>query len=251
MSEHANVHEKTIADFVGRLCKAAGSNLVTVILYGSAVTSEFDPEVSDINLLCIMRDTSYRVLEALEPVVKSWVKRRFAPPLILSQQELRSFAEVFPIEFLDMKAKHRVLLGEDLIASLVVSMRMHRVQLEYELREKGLLLHQQLMLNAGDRRGTWDVLRRSLPSFATLFRHLLVAKGQPEALAKRDTITSVAALAGFDPSGFLEVLDVREHKSDLKNKDLKSLAARYIAAVEQATAAVDRLLSESNSTQSH
>ncbi|HET7442729.1 MAG TPA: nucleotidyltransferase domain-containing protein [Terriglobales bacterium] len=249
MSEHPNVPEKTIADFVGRLCRAAGSNLVTVILYGSAVTSEFDPKLSDINLLCIVRDTSYPALEALAPVVKSWVKRRHAPPLILGQQELLRFADVLVIEFLDIKAKHRVLYGDDMIASLAVSMRVHRVQLEYELRVKGFLLHQQLMLNAGDRRQTWNVLQRSLPTFATLFRHLLVVKGQPEPLTKRDTITAVAALAGFDPSGFLEVLDVREHKSDMRNKDLQSSAARYLAAVEQATAAVDRML-ESNRAQS-
>jgi predicted nucleotidyltransferase len=242
MNEHPKVPEKAIADFVRRLCEAAGPNLLTVILYGSAVTGEFDPELSDINLLCIVRNTSYPALEALAPVVKSWVKRRYTQPLILGQQELLRFADVFAIEFLDIKAKHRILYGDDLIASLQVSMCMHRVQLEYELREKGILLHQQLMLNAGDRRRTWDVLHRSLPTFATLFRHLLVAKGQPEPLTKRDTIAAVAALAGFDPSAFLEVLDVREHKSHTRDKDLKSLTARYLAAVEQATAAVDRML---------
>jgi predicted nucleotidyltransferase len=242
MSEHPNVPEKAITDFVRRLREAAGSNLVTVVLYGSAVTLEFDPTLSDINLLCIVRDTSYPALEALAPVVKSWVRRRYAPPLILGQEDLVRFADAFAIEFLDIKAKHRVLYGHDVIASLEVSMRMHRVQLEYELREKGFLLHQQLMLNAGDRRRTWDVLYRSLPTFATLFRHLLIAKGQPGPLTKRDTISCVAALAGFDPSAFLEVLDVREHKSHPRDKDVKSLTTRYLAAVEQATVAVDRML---------
>jgi predicted nucleotidyltransferase len=242
MSEHPNVPEKAITDFVRRLCEVAGPNLVTVILYGSAVTIEFDPALSDINLLCIVRDTSYPALGALAPVVKSWVKRRYAPPLVLGQEELVRFADVFAIEFLDIKAKHRVLYGDDLIASLVVSMRMHRVQLEYELREKGLLLHQQLMLNTGDRRRTWTTLNRSLPTFVTLFRHLLIATGQPGPVTKRDTISSVAALAGFDPSAFLEVLDVREHKSRMRDKDVNSLATQYLAAVEQATMAADRML---------
>jgi predicted nucleotidyltransferase len=243
MSEHPNIPEKALTDFVRRLCVAAGSNLVTVILYGSAVTIEFDPTLSDINLLCIVRDTSYPALEGLAPVVTWWVRRRYAPPLVLGQEDLVRFADAFAIEFLDIKAEHRVLYGDDVIASLEVSMRMHRVQqLEYEFREKGLLLHQQLMLNAGDRRRTWDVLRRSLPTFATLFRHLLIVKGQPGPLTKRYTISSVAALAGFDPSAFLEVLDIREHKSRTKDKDLKSLTTRYLGAVEQAMVAVDRML---------
>jgi predicted nucleotidyltransferase len=247
MSEHSKVPGSAIADFVRRLRDAAGSNLVTVILYGSAVTSEFDPETSDINLLCIVRDTSYPALETLAPAVKLWVKRRYAPPLILNQQELQKFADVFVIEFLDIKAKHRVLYGDDPISAFKISMRMHRVQLEYELREKGLLLREQVMLTAGDRRRTWDVLRRSLPSFATLFRHLLVAKGEAQPLTKRDTIASAAALAGFDASAFLEVLDVREHKSTMNEKNLNSLSARYLAAVEAATAAVDKMLDSESS----
>jgi predicted nucleotidyltransferase len=247
MSEHSKIPEKAIADFVRRLCEAAGSNVVTVVLYGSGVTGEFDPGLSDINLLCIMKDTSYAALEALVPVVKSWVKRRHAPPLVLAQHELRRFANLFAIEFLDIKARHRVLYGDDLLTSLEVSMHMHRLQLEYELREKELLLHQQLMLNAGDHPQTWDVLYRSLPSFATLFRHLLVAKGQAQLLTKRDTIVSAAALAGFDASAFLEVLDVREHKSTMKEKNLNSLSARYLAAVEAAAAAVDKMLDSESS----
>ncbi len=53
------VPEKQINEFVDRLRQAAGENLQSVILYGSAAGGEFHPEFSNVNLLCILRDTSF------------------------------------------------------------------------------------------------------------------------------------------------------------------------------------------------
>jgi predicted nucleotidyltransferase len=54
------VPEKLIADFVDRLRGAAGANLRSVILYGSAARGEFVAEHSDINLLGVLGEISLR-----------------------------------------------------------------------------------------------------------------------------------------------------------------------------------------------
>jgi hypothetical protein len=46
----------------------------------------------------------------------------------------------------------------------------------------------------------------------------------------------------FDPSGVLDVLDVRERKANRKKLDVKDVFSRYLAAVEQVMTAVDRML---------
>jgi len=46
----------------------------------------------------------------------------------------------------------------------------------------------------------------------------------------------------FDPSGVLDVLDVRERKANRKKLDVKDVFSRYLAAVERVTTAVDRML---------
>ena len=51
-------------------------------------------------------------------------------------------------------------------------MTLHRAQLEYELREKLILLRQHLLLAANDPEHIWALLMRSLPAFATLCRHV-------------------------------------------------------------------------------
>jgi predicted nucleotidyltransferase len=241
-NDDLKVQEGSISEFLRRLCEAAGPNVESVVLYGSAVTGEYDPEFSDINLLCILRDASLPSLEALAPAVKWWNKQRHPAPLILAHQELQRFGEVFAIEFTDIKAQHRILYGDNPISSLHISAHMRQAQLEYETREKLILLRQELLFVAGDRKRTWDLLRRSLPSFATLCRHVLIAKGENVPFTKRENIQALASLVGFDASALLEVLDVREHKRVPEKTAIRDLAARYLAAVEQMAAAVDDML---------
>jgi len=145
------VPEKQIGEFVDKMRKVAGENMVSVILYGSAAMGEFHPDFSNVNLLCILRDTSFAQLSTITPVVKWWVEKKHHSPLVLAADELYRSVDVFSIEFLDMKLRHRVLFGEDLLSGLEIPMHLHRVQLEYELREKTILLRQQLLLNSGRR----------------------------------------------------------------------------------------------------
>src|SRR3989442_120115 len=173
------IPEKQINDFVGRLQKAAGSNLESVILYGSAASGDFHPEYSDLNLLCILRELSYASLEAMAPAIEWWNRQKQRAPLLMSHEEIRRSA---------------------------------------------------------------DVLLHALPTFATLFRHTLIAQGDSAPDNKREAVKKLAARLGFDGSVFEQALDVREHKVDPKKLDVRNIASHYLAAVEQVTVAVDRIL---------
>src|SRR5438477_12124150 len=143
-------HEKLLSEFVEKMRTAAGENLLSVILYGSAADGEFHPEYSDLNLLCILRDSAHASLVRFNDAVDWWRKKKHRPPQFMSLQELKDSADVFSIEFLDMKQRHRVVYGEDVLQTLDIPMGMHRSQLEYELREKLLLLRQHVLLAAND-----------------------------------------------------------------------------------------------------
>src|SRR5208337_109271 len=240
------VPEKLINDFVERIRAAAGTNLVSVILYGSAAAGDYVAEHSDVNLLCVLGETSFAAIAALAPTVAWWNKQKHREPLLMSAEEMRRSADVFSIEFLDMKRHYRVLWGEDVLKSLEIPMRLHRAQLEYELREKTILLRQRLLMASGNAEAKWELLLRSLPAFGTLFRHALMALGDVEAGSKREAAAALAGKLGIDASVFGELLDVRERKAERK-KDWKTpkvdeVFARYLKLVEQVTAAVDKML---------
>jgi hypothetical protein len=236
------VPEDKIDDFVRRVREAAGTNVQSIILYGSAVSGDFHPEFSNLNLFCVLHDTSFPALWALAPVAKWWGRQKQPPPLFMTRDELGRSTDVFTIELIDMQQHHRVLFGEDVLQGLQIPMHLHRVQVEYELREKVTLLRQQLLLAEDSNSRLWDLLLRSVPSFVTLFRHALIALGNPAPAGKREAVHTLSKQVGFDLSAINQVLDAREHKAGLKRPDIKDLCARYVAAVEQVTSVVDKTL---------
>ena len=163
-----NSSEKKIDEFVSRIREAAKTNLVSVIVFGSAAAGDFHPEFSNLNLFCVVRDSSFAALQALAPVAKWWDKQKQPPPLFMTRDEIEHSADVFSIELMDMKQHHRLVFGEDVLKDLAIPMALHRVQVEYELREKLSLLRQHLLLASGDDARMWQLLMRSVSSFVTL-----------------------------------------------------------------------------------
>jgi predicted nucleotidyltransferase len=234
--------EKLIDEFVERIRAAAGTNLVAAILYGSVAAGDYVADHSDVNLLCVLGETSFAAIERLAPVVAWWTKQKHRVPLLLSAEEMRRSADVFSIEFLDMRRYYRVLWGEDVLKTLEIPMRLHRAQVRYELREKTILLRQHLLVVGGKDGAKWELLLRSLPAFGTLFRHALVAMGETGAGSKRESATALAGKLGVDAGVFGELLDIRERRKDRKAAKVDDVFARYLKLVEQVTAAVDRML---------
>jgi len=258
---------KDLNELVTKLKVAAGANLKSVVLYGSAATGEFHPKHSDLNVLCILERVDGSALEQLNPATVWWARKGHPAPLVFSAEELRSAADVFSIEFADIKVGHKVLFGDDLFKSLEVPMRLHREQVERELRNNLVRLRQHYLAAPGDDKALLELMTESVSSFTTLFRHALIALGdsaphrplpqkqdalwgQPQSgELKRRAVDRLASLFGFDPSGFHTVFDVREGKQPRNLIDVRSTFRAYLEAVTRVTQAVDQKLGElSNSS---
>ena len=234
-------HTELTDEFVSRIRAAAGENVLSVILYGSAAEGEFHQEYSDLNLLCVLRDASFASIARVFDVLDWWRKKRLPPPLLLTFEELLTSTDVFSIEFIDMKQRYRVLFGDDVLKKLNVPMVLHRFQLEYELREKLLLLRQHLVVAGNNEKQSWEVMLHSLSSFTTLFRHVLLELGAEGRKHSRDAVTELSARLNFEASPFLQLMDVRAGKLDRKQLRVSDVAAQYLSAIEKVTAAVDTI----------
>lgn len=243
------VPEDKISEFVKRTREAGGSNIQAIILFGSAVSGDFHPKLSDLNLFWVLHDNSFASLQALAPVARWWDRQKQPAALCMTRHELERSTDVFAIELLDMVEHHRVLFGEDVLRGLRISTHLHRVQIEYELREKLILLRQQLLLAAESDSRLLDVVLRSAPSFGTLFRHALIALGSGSLPARREAIQALSKRIESDLSAVLEALDLREGKMDPKKINVNNLCARYLAAIDRVAAAVDAALDSEASGQ--
>jgi hypothetical protein len=234
--------QQQLDEFVIHLTSAAGNNLQSLILYGSAANGEFHREYSNINLLCVLREASLSHLASLSSAVDSWTRHHHPVPLLMTLDEITRSADVFSIEFLDMKRRYKVLLGEDVLLKLNVPLHLHRAQLEYELREKLILLRQNVLASARDEKRLWEIMLSSLSAFTTLFRHALIALGESGEMHSREAIRALHSRIPFNTSSFECLFDIREHRADRKQFDVRQILSNYLNAIQQVTAAVDTML---------
>jgi hypothetical protein len=122
------------------------------------------------------------------------------------------------------------------------------VQVERELRTNLLKLRQHYLAAPGDNKAVCGLMTESVSSFASLFRHALLALGKctPERLPhrKREIIGSLAEMLDFDASAFYTVLDIREGKLTPGQVDVPSTFRLYLQCVDRVTNDVDEKLKD-------
>jgi len=232
--------EAKLADLVNRLKAAAPDNLKAVVLYGSAAAGEFHQGHSDLNVLCLVGRAQSADLEQLHAPAEWWVRQGHLPPIVFTFDELLRSADIFAIELLDMKRQHRMLFGDDFLATFEVPMRLHRLQAERELRAGWVRLRRAILAAPSREKARLAIMMESVSTFCALFRHAIVALGQPMPASKRDAVAAVASLAAADPSAFHSVLDVREGKRDKELLAVEPTLRKYLEFVDAVTSDVDR-----------
>jgi hypothetical protein len=229
-------------ELVQKLKAAAADNLKSVILYGSAATEEFHSKHSDLNILCLVDLADAAHLEALHGPVEWWIRRGQRPPLVFTLDELRRSADIFTIELLDMKSRHRILYGENVLADISVPMHFHSIQVERELRTNWLRLRQAILAAPKKPKVYLELMISSFSAFAALFRHAIIALGETPAETKREAIDRIAKFAGTDSAGFKAILGLREGKLRERDIDIEKTLNQYFSFVEAVTDQFDRQL---------
>ena len=236
--------EKLLNDLVEKLKAAGGMNLKSVVLYGSAATEEFHAQYSDLNVMCVLDTMAGTDLEKLNPVGQWWAGKGHPAPMLFTKDGLRSAADVFAIEFLDIKACRRMLFGDDVFADLEVPMDLHAHQVERELRVNLIRLRQNYLANPPKPQRLLALMTGSVSSFITLFRHALIALGEKPPHSKREAVDRLAALLGYNSRPFHTIIDVREKKLAEKQVDAAATFRDYFESIQKAEVEFDRRLTK-------
>ncbi len=127
-----------------KLFAGLGSNAISVEVYGSAASDDFAPRHSDVNLFIALHNVSFADLRLIGTVLQRESDRlglRFATPLVVRPDFLDTAGDSFPIELTDMRLRHRLLAGADLIPRLLFPAEALRTAAEREARTSLLRLH--------------------------------------------------------------------------------------------------------------
>lgn len=233
--------DQQIAQFTEKFGKAFGDNAVALILYGSAAGAEFNEHYSDLNMLCVLKHIGPPDLAASESLFRWWLEHGNPPPVLMSEAEVATSTDCFPIEYQDMQMRRRVLHGRDVIEGLVVDRSFYRAQVEYELRSKLLRLRHKAAGVLRDNALLAQLMADSVSTFLVLGRHGLLLAGYDGGKTRRETVDRLREHFALDAMPFEALLDIREGKKIPPAIDAGSVFTKYLIGVQQLVDAVDSL----------
>lgn len=236
-------HEETLQKLVEGLKSAFGEELTSVILYGSAAANEYHSRHSDLNVLVVVKNSRFHKVGRAGEITRWWNKAGNPPPLFFTEHELKESADVFPIEFSDMKEVHQILFGTDPLAGLHLDRRNLRLECEHELRGKLLSLRSRYVLAKDSVQDSTSLLTNSISTFSVLFRHALLLLGHSVPQAKTEIFKLAAQEFQFAESPFLGILAVRRGEKKLTQTEMEPIFENYFEAIHRVIERVDGLAS--------
>ena len=218
-----------------------GKNLASVVLYGSAAAGDFVSQTSDYNLLIVLHQIRPKDLRAAQAPMREWQRMGHPLPVYFTVSELQNAADVFPIEFHQMKKARVVLYGEDLLANLNITDDFLRHQTEYELRSKLIQLRRLYIPASVSVEKLENLMTESLVSFSALFRAVLLLYGNEPPISKQAVVRATVKHLKIDGEPFEKIFSMREKIASNKLDEISanSLFSDYMEQVERVIEAVD------------
>lgn len=169
--------EQRLNRLVQRLREVAGPNLLGVALYGGLVKGRYTPGISDVNVVVVVADAGLPSLLPLAPVLTEAFRDSQIVPFLVTPEDLRASAALFPVKILDIQVCHRVLYGDMRLADVRVDPAALRLRSLQELKNLELRLRFQVVERGANPDALWRALTNSLPKLAVTLEILLRVRG--------------------------------------------------------------------------
>lgn len=241
MPKIPKVPSEIFGEFSDDMKSVFETDLISIILYGSAAKGDYVHRKSDINFLIILTQTGIKSIDRTFDLLKKWRKRAVTTPLFLTPEYIKSSLDSFPMEFWDMQKYHQIVYGEDLLRGLEIRRSDLRLQCEREIKGKLLHLRQNFLNSEKKAERLRSLLVYSVPSFSTIFNALLFLKNETAQHSRRDIFSNTAKIFGLDREVFEKILRLRYEKLKLNKDELLTLTRAFIEEIRKLSQLVDQL----------
>jgi hypothetical protein len=228
-------HAAALKTLAQELRSVYADELISLLLYGSAASGDFVDKHSNFNLLAVLKNCAP---EKIKLATKPLRSVKMASLLILSEEDIATSTDVFPVEFLDMQENYQLLDGKDILKDIRVDMRNLRFQCEHELKAKLFRLRHAYMVER-DNGVLARLLLASFTSIVHILRNGLRIKDKAVPYSKRDALPFIAEEFAIDLPLWEKILAVREKHLRFK-ADTALIFAAFMRDLEKVVAVVDK-----------
>ncbi len=235
---------QTLRLFLSEVTVLFGTALQGVILYGSAAGSDFLPGRSNVNLLLLLSQCDPSILQQYAKTHRRWSKEGIVVPLLLSESELRASANLFPLEYCEIKEQHVLLMGRDPFPELHIDQRNLLLQCEQEVRGNLVRLRQRFVEGGGKQEAVTMLLPLSLTALLPCLRGVLRLLGLSCPRSAEALLKNLPSSLGFDATVLQEIMRLKRGQISPGPLETPRLFERYVSSLESLIQKIEQLKTE-------
>ena len=213
--------KKKIENFIMLLKEIFGSGLVSVIGYGSIADGKYMHGQSDINLIVVIDNFRAADIIQTRKRLARHATRNAITPFFFSPDFLKGSADVFPMEWREIRENHVIFYGTDLTGNISVDNKNLRLQIERELKQNYINFQQGLVFS----RDISAVLEDSCRSLKVIMRSI------------RDIFPGVT-----EEPGYAEKLEnLLSGRTRIGKTELTEIAESHLSFMNELVRRIDRV----------
>ena len=216
-------------------------NVTAIVIYGSACGVNYLPKISDINSLIIFRRFEFSQLQKSLKVIARGIPKKIAAPLVLTREDIQSSADIFPIEFLEMKENHVLIYGEDVLSALDIPQKYLRLFCEQQIKGKLIRIRQAYLEVGLNHQGMEALLKDSLTALIPVFRTLLRLKGKVPSATKFKILEELCYEFQLDQDVFKTIYRSTTKEERIVRDKIDFFVGEYLKELGKLSDAVDRI----------
>ena len=186
--------ESGLTQLVESAANCLKEDLVSVALFGSAAEDRLRLH-SDVNVLFVLERFSQTAVDGFREALRFAMASLNAQAMFLLRSELPAVTTLFAVKFNDIRVRHRVLYGPDVLSDLVIDERDLRRRLREELLNLTIRLRERYAVISLREEQLVSVIANSAGPLRASAAALMRLKGQ-DVSSPRDALEQLANQTG-------------------------------------------------------
>jgi hypothetical protein len=215
--------------------------MLSASVTGSALTADYVPKRSDVNSVLVVDNIDTDTLGRIAPMGRKFGKKYIAAPLIMTPELIKSSADVFPVEFLDLRLMHKAVVGHDHLSDIRIEKKYLRLQCERELKSMLVNLRQGFVRTAGDVINLKDLIITIYRSYPPIARSVLYLMDHEPPRERNAVASALQAVLDTNSTVLGEIDRIRKEDRRSEYSSLVELFWRYYTFLEGLSVRVDRM----------
>jgi predicted nucleotidyltransferase len=224
---------ETLRSYVKDAASRFAGGLQAIVLYGSAVRGEYLPGRSNLNVMIILTTLELESLKVYAKSHRRWNAERIVVPLFVTESDLETSRDLFPLEYVEMQEHHVLLAGREPFAGRPVDLSRLGMQCQQEIQGNLLRLRQRFVEGGGTIEAIGILLPLSLTALLPCVRGLYRVLRAPIPSGTDLLVADISTTLHIDGSAFQEVWNFKRGVISPGPMEMPRLLERYMSAMEQ------------------